>query len=135
MENIELVEENLVSEEERVENPDAVENEELEIEESIKENNMAEDHRTMVDYAQLTLNNTGSCIVRQAIEANNFEFKASTMTMIYNRCQFEGLLDEDPHAHIQMFLDICATVKQNGVSDDAFKLQLFPFTLGRKARE
>ena len=96
---------------------------------------MADQRRTMSDYARPTLDSTGSCIVQPAIDANNFEVKASTMNMIYNRCQFDGMPHEDPHAHIKMFLDICNTVKQNGVSDDAFKLRLFPFTLNGKARD
>ena len=66
----------------------------------------------MVEYTRPTLESTGSCIVRPAIEANNFDVKASMMNMIYNQCQFDGLLEEDPNGHIEMFLDICATVKQ-----------------------
>ena len=72
---------------------------------------MADQRRTMVEYARPTLDSTGSCIVRPTIQANNFEVKASTMNMIHNQCQFDGLADEDPHAHIQMFLDICETIK------------------------
>ena len=93
---------------------------------------MADERKTMVEYAKPTLGSTGSCTVKPTIQANNFEVKASTMNMIHNQCQFDRLLDEDPHAHIQMFLDICAFVKQNGVTDEALQLRLFPFTLGEK---
>ena len=96
---------------------------------------MADQRRMMVEYARPTLDSTGSCIVRPTIEANNFEVKASTMNMIHNQCQFNGLPDKDPHAHIQMFIDICVTVKQNGEFDEALKLQLFPFTLRGKAKQ
>ena len=72
---------------------------------------MGDQHRTMVEYTQPTLNSTSSCIVQPAIEANNFEVKASTMNIIYNQYQFDGFLDEDLNAHIKMFHDICATVK------------------------
>ena len=36
--------------------------------------------------------------------------------------------------HINIFLEICDLFKQNGVSDDAIKLRLFPFSLRDKAR-
>ena len=101
----------------------------------IETDTMAAQRKTMVEYARPTLDSTGSCVVKPAIEANNFETKAFTMHMIHNQCQFDGLPDEDPHAHIQMFLDICATVKQNGVSEEALKLRLFPFTLRGRARQ
>ena len=61
---------------------------------------MAEERKTMVEYARPTLESTGSCIVYPAIAANNIEVKASTMNMIHNQCQFDGLSEEDPHAHI-----------------------------------
>ena len=47
---------------------------------------MAEERKTMVEYARPTLESTGSCIVYPAIAANNFEVKASTMNMIHNQC-------------------------------------------------
>ena len=122
-------------EEERVGSLEDNLSEEFEAEVNTQEVIMADQRRIMSDYARPTLDSTGSCIVQPAIDANNFEVKASTMNMIYNRCQFDGMPHEDPHAHIKMFLDICNTVKQNGVSDDAFKLCLFPFTLNGKARD
>ena len=97
-----------------------------------KTERMADERKTMVEYAQPTLGRTGSCIVQPAIQANNFEIKASTMNMVQHQCQFDGLTDEDPHAHIQMFLDICEIVKQNGVSDEAL-IASFPFHLERES--
>ncbi|XP_039140513.1 uncharacterized protein LOC120277728 [Dioscorea cayenensis subsp. rotundata] len=49
--------------------------------------------------------------------------------MIQNSVQFDGLADEDPHAHLARFLQICSTFKINSVSDDAIRLRLFPFSL------
>ena len=40
---------------------------------------------------------------------------------------------EDPLDHLDNFDKLCGTTKINGVSEDAFKLRLFPFSLGDKA--
>ena len=54
--------------------------------------------------------------------------------MIQNSAQFSGLPSEDPNVHINIFLEICDLFKQNGVSDDAIKLRLFPFSLRDMAK-
>ncbi|KAJ8770585.1 hypothetical protein K2173_018076 [Erythroxylum novogranatense] len=48
--------------------------------------------------------------------------------------QFGGLPLEDPNTNWETFLDICDLFKQNGVSEDAVRLRLFPFSLQDKAR-
>ncbi|KAI3451359.1 hypothetical protein Pfo_008024 [Paulownia fortunei] len=48
--------------------------------------------------------------------------------------QFGGSAVEDPNSHLAMFLEICDTIKMNGVPDDAIRLCLFPFSLRDKAR-
>ncbi|XP_071695648.1 uncharacterized protein [Rutidosis leptorrhynchoides] len=42
---------------------------------------------------------------------------------------FHGLIEENPFEHIQHFNDICDIYKTKDVTDDAFKLRAFPFTL------
>ncbi|KAI3463774.1 hypothetical protein Pfo_020437 [Paulownia fortunei] len=41
---------------------------------------------------------------------------------------------EDLNAHLAIFLEVCDTIKMNGVPDDAIRLLLFPFSLRDKAR-
>ncbi|KAL6559596.1 hypothetical protein OROGR_004713 [Orobanche gracilis] len=67
------------------------------------------------------------------INATNFELKPALISMVQQN-QFGGFTTEDPHAHLHHFMQICDTVKMNGVSDDAIKLKLFPFSLREKAR-
>ena len=72
-------------------------------------------------------------IVAPTIANNNFEIKPSIIQMVQNN-QFGGLQGEDPYAHILTFLNVCATFKINGVTDDAIRLRLFPFLVKEKAQ-
>ena len=73
-------------------------------------------------------------IKRPNNEANNFEIKPTLLQMIQSSVQFYGMLIEDPNDHIKNFLEICDTLKYNGVSNDAVRLRLFPFTLKDEAK-
>ncbi|XP_019171005.1 PREDICTED: uncharacterized protein LOC109166517 [Ipomoea nil] len=46
---------------------------------------------------------------------------------------FGGSPTEDPNAHVIKFLRLCGTFKMNGVTQDAIRLRLFPFSLKDKA--
>ena len=72
-------------------------------------------------------------IRRSSIQANNFELKPITLQLIQN-IKFTGLLNEDPNTHISNFLKVCDIVKYNGVSSDAIRFILFPFSLKDKAK-
>ncbi|XP_024024835.1 uncharacterized protein LOC112092569 isoform X2 [Morus notabilis] len=54
--------------------------------------------------------------------------------MIQHLVQFGSLSQEDPNVHLENFLEICDTFKHNGVSEDAIRLRLFPFSLKDKAK-
>lgn len=72
-------------------------------------------------------------VVRPNIQGNSFEIKSGLIIMI-QKSQFGSGTLEDPNAHLAIFLEICSTVKINGVSNDAISLTLFPFPLIDKAK-
>ena len=90
--------------------------------------------KALKDYSQPKINDIQSSIIRPAITANNFEIKPGTIQMVQNSVQCGGASTEDPNMHIRDFIEICDTFKFNGVSDDAIKLRLFPFSLREKAK-
>ncbi|XP_038973879.1 uncharacterized protein LOC120105457 [Phoenix dactylifera] len=89
--------------------------------------------RLLSDYAVPNVNGAQPSIVRPTVNANNFEIKPGLIQMVQQE-QFGGGPSEDPHAHLANFLEICDTIKMNGVSDDAIRLRLFPFSLKDKAK-
>ena len=48
---------------------------------------------------------------------------------------FRGKAHEDANAHLQYFLKICSTFTIKGVSQEAIRLRLFPFSLLEKAKQ
>ena len=57
----------------------------------------------------------------------NFELKSSLINMV-QASPFCGKLNEDANAHLQNFLELCKTVTIWGVTADAIRLCLFPFS-------
>ncbi|CAA7033586.1 unnamed protein product [Microthlaspi erraticum] len=62
----------------------------------------------------------------------NFEIKTSLISLVESSV-FHGMKDEDPLKHLDKFDRICSLQQLNGVSEDGFKLRLFPFSLEDKA--
>ena len=97
-------------------------------------NNMAQpERRTLGDFAMPDISGSFGGIVAPTIANNNFEIKTSIIQMVQNN-QFGGLQGEDPYAHILTFLNVCATFKINGMTDDAIRLRLFPFLVKDKTQ-
>jgi len=89
--------------------------------------------RTLLAYSMPNTNNYQGSIGRPPIQANNFEIKPALLQVIQQN-QFGSAGSEDPNSHLENFLAICDTFKINGVSDDAIRLRLFPFSLQDKAK-
>ena len=53
--------------------------------------------------------------------------------MLHN-IQFHGLPSENPNAHFTSFIEVCDTVKYNGVTEEAVIMRLFPLSLSDRAK-
>ncbi|XP_060959081.1 uncharacterized protein LOC133030366 [Cannabis sativa] len=73
-------------------------------------------------------------IVRTEIEAPHFELKLVMFQMLQMVGQFGGSPTEDPHLHFRSFLEVSDSFKLQGVSEEALRLNLFPFSLRDRAR-
>ena len=69
----------------------------------------------------------------QFINDNYFKLKPSLILTVQQQ-QFGGHYSEDLNVHLSSFLELCATIKLNGVDHSVIKLKLFPFSLKEKAR-
>ena len=74
-----------------------------------------------------------STIRRPPIQANNFELKTITLQMLQN-IMFHGLPSENQNIHLTNFLEVCDTIKYNGVTEKALRLRLFSLLLGDRAK-
>ena len=64
---------------------------------------------------------------------NNFELKGVTLQMLHN-IQFHRLPSENPNARLTSFIEVCDTIKHNGVTEEALILCLFPQSLSDRAK-
>ncbi|GKA42685.1 hypothetical protein Tco_0735345 [Tanacetum coccineum] len=85
--------------------------------------------RTMEELCQPTLNGRGRPIAPVNIQATDFGLKNHMIQQVQNSCQFHGLPGDDANKHLDKFLTITQRMKQNGVTDDALRLYLFPYSL------
>ena len=85
---------------------------------------------TMEDFWRPIIQEEYSAIRHPTIDANNFELKTTSITMVQHN-QFTGHPTEDPNEHLGRFLRMANTVKLNGVRPEVIKLHLFPFSLKR----
>ena len=93
-----------------------------------------EEHKVLRDYAVKSTSTAKSCIIKPTIQDNNSELRIGVTQLVKNTCQFRGGHDEDPNEYIKNFLEICDTQNDNGVSSDAIRLMLFPFSIKEKVK-
>ena len=72
-------------------------------------------------------------IRRPPIQENNFELKSVTLQMLQN-ILFHGLPNENPNMHLTNFIEVCDTVKYNGVAEEALRMRLYPLSLADRAK-
>ena len=75
-----------------------------------------------------------SSIMNPTVDVNNFELRPALIALL-KRDQFAGHPSENPNMHLCNFLVKCDNVKLNGVSTDAIRLRLFPFSLRDRGRD
>ena len=90
--------------------------------------------KVLGDFTTPTLDFYGRSISIPSTRANNFELKPQLVSLMQQNCKFHGLPLEDPHQFLAEFLQICDTVKTNGVDPEVYRLMLFPFAVRDRAR-
>nr|GEX43902.1 reverse transcriptase domain-containing protein [Tanacetum cinerariifolium] len=80
------------------------------------------DLRTMEELCQPTLNGQCGPIATIAIQETNFGLKNDMIQQVQNSCQFHGLPSDDANKHLDKFLHVTQSIKVNGVTDDALRL-------------
>ncbi|CAM8999330.1 unnamed protein product [Rhodiola kirilowii] len=88
--------------------------------------------RTLGDYTAPRVSGFKSAITPPGIANNTWELKTGLIQMVQNN-QFSGRMNEDPHQHLKRFIQMCNTVKTNGVPPESYYLRLFSFSLSDKA--
>ena len=91
-------------------------------------------NRAIRDYAVPILQGLNPGIVRPEIQAPQFELKPVMFQMLQTVGQFGGLATEDPHLHLRLFMEVSDTFKLPGVTEEALRLKLFPYSLRDRAR-
>nr|GEV59848.1 reverse transcriptase domain-containing protein [Tanacetum cinerariifolium] len=89
--------------------------------------------RTIDELCQPSINGRGRPIPPIPIQATDFGLRHHMIQQVQNTCQFQRLPGDDANRHIDKFLEITQHMKQNGVSNDALRLSLFPYSLTHHA--
>nr|GEW55757.1 reverse transcriptase domain-containing protein [Tanacetum cinerariifolium] len=91
------------------------------------------DLRTMEELCQPSLNVRGGPIAPIAIQAMNFGLMNDMIQQVQNSCQFHGLPGDNANKYLDKFLHVTQSIKVNGVTDDALRLYLFPYSFTHHA--
>jgi len=88
---------------------------------------------TLGEYMMPTSRGPISGLVFPQVTAQHFELKSGLINMIQAN-QFGGLAHENPHQHIETFLELVQTVHIHNVPNEAIRLLAFHFSLMGKAK-
>ena len=89
----------------------------------------APDLRTMEELCQPTMQGRGGLITPLTISSTDFGLKHHMIQQVQNSYQFHGLPGDDANKHLDKFLTVTQSMKQNGVTEDGLRLYLFPYSL------
>jgi hypothetical protein len=89
--------------------------------------------RTLLDYAAPRATDARGPIRLPRLTGEPPSYGPSTINILQNN-YYHRLEYEDPHDHIQTFLQCLGAVRPNGASEDYIRLAFFPFTLKDKAK-
>jgi hypothetical protein len=67
------------------------------------------------------------------LEVTKYEIKSKIIEMVA-AAPFEGMATENPYRHIRHFMTLYNMVRQEGVPDEWFKWNLFPYSLASEAK-
>ncbi|KAI5425266.1 hypothetical protein KIW84_031170 [Lathyrus oleraceus] len=86
------------------------------------------------DYDVFDPNVMNTLIIKPYITLVQFEFKPMIFQMLQAIGQYSETANEDPHLQLTQFLEVARNFKILGITDDAFKLRLFPYSLRDKVK-
>jgi len=89
-------------------------------------------NRPLKFYATPSQQEPHNNIAAPTINRNDFELKPSLLSTVQQH-QFAGNPTDDPNEHLTKFEQYANTLKAKGVSQDAIRLRLFPFSLRDRA--
>jgi hypothetical protein len=94
---------------------------------------MEEPEKSLRDYASPRCEDIRVQESDSKLEATKYEIKSKIIEMVVAN-PFDGMVTENPYRHIRHFTMLCNTVRQEGVPDEWFKWNLFPYTLAGEAK-
>jgi hypothetical protein len=94
---------------------------------------MEEPEKSLRDYASPRCEDIKVQESDSKLEATKYEIKSKIIEMAAAN-PFEGMVTENPYRHIRHFTMLCNMVCQEGVPDEWFKWNLFPYSLAGEAK-
>jgi hypothetical protein len=95
-------------------------------------NPLEEPEKSLRDYAGPRCEDIKVQKSNLVLQATRYEIKPRIIEMAATN-PFWGVETDNPYRHIQHFTTLCNTVRQEGVPDDWFKWNLFPYSLADEA--